>query len=691
MSQTRRFVSSFRVPPLMLHLATAARCLFVTALIISELAYARPIVLATSEVSPFSDSKDVSKGYVNEVVVKAFEELDEQLIVERYPHARAVMLAKKGALDGVFPVHHHERFTDAFLLSDAIPAGASGFLIRTKDFKDNSSPDNLVEWLKRQNLRGIGYLRGTTAPKFLSNETFFNLYPGASTVNLLDLLGKGRIDVLFIDKYSAKEALVNERPNLIGKFNFIPGAEVASTYHLALSKQTPGASQLIEKFNLALQKQKQSGLLTLTLEKYGVYDASQGEEALVVGAPDINAVFQAKAYLDKHDSPLLHSNIQWRIMDETVLRRRLLGDFSVNENSFDLVLIGSYGLPIWAKRGVLLPFKSHPADYDIDDIIPAALHANIVDGQLYGLPFVAETTLTFYRKDLLEKFRLSLPTVLTYNDIKSLAKQVHIPEKEVYGIGLRTRVGWGQNMALVSTMANTYGGAWLDNNMQPTLDSKAWFDAVGMYAELVRQYGPPDNHDMGWQENQELFAQGKLAFFVDASSLGGALFDDHFSKVTQFTGVTYAPLGKQQKGAQWFWSWNFAIPKKSRYVEEAQLLAHFLTSKTFINLLKKAHGEYAAPSGTRHSTYSSDYLQAVPYAAFEHQALKLLSSDKPGNAMVGKQFIPIPEFTAIGYAVGAQINDVVTGEKSVKAALEGAQSQTQIILERAGYFADKEE
>ena len=59
--------------------------------------------------------------------------------------------------------------------------------------------------------------------------------------------------------------------------------------------------------------------------------------------------------------------------------------------------------------------------------------------------------------------------------------------------------------------------------------------------------------------------------------------------------------------------------------------------------------------------------------------------------MVGKQFIPIPEFTAIGYAVGAQINDVVTGEKSVKAALEGAQSQTQIILERAGYFADKEE
>ena len=652
--------------------------------------YARPITLATSEVSPFSDSKDVSKGYVNEIVIKVFEELGEPLNVERYPHARALMLAKKGAVDGVFPVHDYEGFNDAFLLSDAIPAGASGFLIRTKDFKDRSEVPNLVEWLKRKDLRGIGYLRGTVAPQFLSSEAFFNMYPGKSTVNLLDLLGKERIDVLFIDKYSAKEALVNERPSLIGKFIFIPGEEVKSSFHLALSKQDPKSSKLIEKFNLALQKQKQNGLLTRTLEKYGVYKASKNEDELIVGAPDINAVFNAKAYLDKYGSPLSLSNIQWRIMDETVLRRRLLGNFSVNENSFDLVLIGNYGLPIWAKRDTLISFDTHSADYDINDVIPAALRASTVDGKLYGLPFVAETTLTFYRKDLLDKFNLSLPSVLTYTDVKALAQQVHMPEKEVYGVGLRTRVGWGQNMALVSTMANTYGASWLDEKMRPTLDSKAWFNAVNMYADLAKNFGPPENDDLGWQENQKLFAQGKLAFFVDASSLGGALFDKNFSKVTQFTGVTYAPLGKQQQGAQWFWSWNFAVPKQSRYVKESQRLAHFLTSKTFIDHLKKVSGEYAAPSGTRHSTYSSAYQQAVPYAAFEHQALQLLSSDDPSKFMIGSQFIPIPEFTAIGYAVGAQINDVVTGKQSVKKALKRAQKHTQIILERAGYYAEKE-
>ncbi|TKB04563.1 extracellular solute-binding protein [Alteromonas portus] len=659
-------------------------------LVCANFASASSILLATSEVSPFSDSKDVSKGYVNEIVVKAFEELGESLNVEHYPHARALMLARQGAVDGVFPVHDYERFNDAFFISDAIPAGASGFLIRAKDLQGHSEIPDLVSWLKQQNLRGIGYLRGTIAPKFISNETFFNMFPGKSTVNLLDLLGRERIDVLFIDKYSAKEALVNERPSLIGEFIFIPGQEVESSFHLALSKQKPESSALIEKFNEALRKQKQSGHVTRTLEKYGVYKASDNEKALIVGAPDINAVFHAKAYLDEYDSPLSQLNIQWQIMDETVLRRRLLGDFSVNENRFDLVLIGNYGLPIWAKRDILVPFSTHPDNYDIKDIIPAALLANTVNGALYGLPFVAETTLTFYRTDLLDNLNLSLPTVLTYKDVKVLAKQIHRPEKEVYGVGLRTRVGWGQNMALVSTMANTYGASWLDEKMQPTLDSKAWFDAVSMYADLAKNYGPPDNKNMGWQENQKLFAEGKLAFFIDASSLGGALFDKGFSKVTQFTGVTYAPLGNQQKGAQWFWSWNFAVPKQSQYVDEAQSIAHFLTSKAFIDELKKARGEYAAPSGTRHSTYSSSYQQAVPYAAFEHQALKLLSSDDPSKSMIGSQFIPIPEFTAIGYAVGAQINDVVTGKQSVRKALERAQSHTQIILERAGYYAEKE-
>ena len=41
----------------------------------------------------------------------------------------------------------------------------------------------------------------------------------------------------------------------------------------------------------------------------------------------------------------------------------------------------------------------------------------------------------------------------------------------VYGICLRGKPGWGDNMAFITTVVNTYGGQWFDMNWQPQLDT----------------------------------------------------------------------------------------------------------------------------------------------------------------------------------------------------------------------------
>ncbi len=648
-------------------------------------------ILATSDVSPFSNKYDTSKGYVNEIIAQLFEDINEPVRFEVFPHSRAIFLAQKGEVRGVFPVHGDTEFASDFYLSDRIPAGKRGYLIRRDAFRTSpSSSLAITERLKQLGLYGIGYIRGTTLPKAFKLQDPFSFFTAKSTDTLLDLLDKGRLDVVFVDKYSAKESLINERPNLIGKFIFLPEADEENSFHLALSRKVPGAEKLIERINGALHKRTQSGFVQKTLEKYGIYDSrSVTSQTLVVGVPNINAIVSAQAFLEKYDAPFSDVDIQWRVMDETILRRRMLGDFAVNENSFDLVLIGNYGIPIWAQRGALQPFGAPPPEYDINDVFNVARLANTVEGAVYGLPFVAETTLTFYRQDLLEKANLSLPVVLTYKRLIQLASALHQPEKEIYGVGLRTRAGWGQNMALISTMANTYGGKWFDNDMRPQLTSEQWMEAVNTYAQLVKDTGPVDSGDLGWQENQQLFADGKLAFFVDASSLGGALFDPKYSRVANVTGVTYAPVGNQKAGSQWFWSWNFAVPVSSKHTRQAQSLAYWLTSKSFIRDLKKNMGEYAAPSGTRHSTYSTEYQSVLPYASYEYEALKALSAELNQSTQVTRQFVPIPEFTAIGYAVGMQMHAVITGKVTTQEALSTAQSQTESILLRAGYDKDK--
>ncbi|WP_343723590.1 extracellular solute-binding protein, partial [Herbaspirillum seropedicae] len=45
--------------------------------------------------------------------------------------------------------------------------------------------------------------------------------------------------------------------------------------------------------------------------------------------------------------------LRWVTMEESVLRQRLTTDIATNSGQFDLMTIGAYEAPIWAKKGWL--------------------------------------------------------------------------------------------------------------------------------------------------------------------------------------------------------------------------------------------------------------------------------------------------------------------------------------------------
>jgi sorbitol/mannitol transport system substrate-binding protein len=71
----------------------------------------------------------------------------------------------------------------------------------------------------------------------------------------------------------------------------------------------------------------------------------------------------------------------------------------------------------------------------------------------------------------------------------------------VYGICLRGKAGWGENMAFLSTLINTNGGRWFDEKWHPTIDSPEWKKSVGFYVDLLQKYGPPGASTNGFNEN----------------------------------------------------------------------------------------------------------------------------------------------------------------------------------------------
>ncbi len=96
-------------------------------------------------------------------------------------------------------------------------------------------------------------------------------------------------------------------------------------------------------------------------------------------------------------------------LEENVLRQRVTTDIATKGGQFDVLTIGTYEVPIWAKKNWLVPLDNLGADYDVADLLPKIKDAVSVDGKLYAAPFYGESSMVMYRTDLFEKAGLKMP------------------------------------------------------------------------------------------------------------------------------------------------------------------------------------------------------------------------------------------------------------------------------------------
>ncbi|MCZ7865154.1 sugar ABC transporter substrate-binding protein [Agrobacterium sp. B1(2019)] len=384
------------------------------------------------------------------------------------------------------------------------------------------------------------------------------------------------------------------------------------------------------------------------------------------------------------------NKINWIVLEENVLRERVTTDIATNGGQFDIMTIGGYEAPIWGKQGWLAPVDDLGDDYDYADLLDPIKKGLTVDGKLYAVPFYTESSFTLYRKDLFDAAGLKMPDNPTYDQIKDFAAKLTDKSKQQYGICLRGKPGWGENMAFLGTMINTYGGRWFDMDWKPQLTSEPWKKAISDYVALMTSYGPPGAAANGFNENQTLFSSGRCAMWIDATSAAGRVYDPKQSQVADKTAFTRAPVEATPNGSSWSWSWNLAIPNTTKKLEIAKSFVKWATSKNYVKTVGESEGWVAVPPGTRKSTYElPEYKKAAPFADTVMKAIMSADPSKPTKDPVpytGVQFVAIPEFQSIGTIVGQQIAAALSGQQTVDAALEGAQKQVERDMSRAGYI-----
>ena len=344
------------------------------------------------------------------------------------------------------------------------------------------------------------------------------------------------------------------------------------------------------------------------------------------------------------------------------------------------------------KKGWLVPLDNLGADYDVDDLLPAIRAGLTVDGKLYAAPFYGESSMVMYRKDLLEKAGLKMPDAPTWDFIGQAARaKITDKANEIYGVCLRGKAGWGENMAFLTATSNSFGARWFDENWKPQFDQPEWKDTLDFYLDLMKDAGPPGASSNGFNENLALFNCRQVRH-VDRRH-GRRLLRD------QPQGLRRSPTRSASRWRRTTASASAAtgcgpgrspFPPARRRPKRPQKFIAWATSKDYLELVASKEGWANVPPGHAHlALHEPRVPEGCPFAKM---TLDSINSADPTNPTVkpvpyvGVQFVAIPEFQGIATTVGQIFSAALAGEKTADEALAEAQDAATREMTKAGYI-----
>jgi sorbitol/mannitol transport system substrate-binding protein len=371
-------------------------------------------------------------------------------------------------------------------------------------------------------------------------------------------------------------------------------------------------------------------------------------------------------------------------LSENQARAKITASTAMGGGEFDVVMISNYETPQWAANGWLVNLSDYARQtpgYDENDFIPSLKESLSYEGNMYSVPFYGESSFLMYRKDLFEQAGITMPRNPTWQQVADAAVKLDSPD--MVGICLRGKPGWGEVLAPLDTVINTFGGRWYDEHFNAQLTSPETQKAVEFYVNLVRQHGQPGAATSGFQECATQFTQGKTAMWYDATSAVNTVEDPTTSTVAGKVGYAFAPVA-QTDYSGWLYTWSLGIPAASKHKDAAWKFIAWMTNKQYLRTVGEQLGWERVPPGSRESTYQ------IPEYAQISQAYGQLTLDSIGHAdsahptvqpvpYTGVQFLGIPEFQDLGTRVSQQISAAVAGQKSVADALAQSQKYAEVV------------
>ena len=424
--------------------------------------------------------------------------------------------------------------------------------------------------------------------------------------------------------------------------------------------------------------------LALTAGCAGAGSLGATDQTVTIAMVSNSQMTDARALAGRFEAENPDIKLRFVTLSENQARAKITASTAMGGGEFDVVMISNYEAPQWAENGWLVNLSEYARKtpgYDEADFIPSLRDSLSYDGNMYAVPFYGESSFLMYRKDLFEQAGIEMPHNPTWQQVADAAAKLN--SRDMVGICLRGKPGWGEVLAPLDTVINTFGGRWFDENWNAQLTSPEVERAVNFYVDLVRNSGEPGAATSGFGECATQFAQGRAAMWYDATSAVSVLEDPASSNVVGKVGYAMAPV-VEKPNSGWLYTWALGIPKSSDKPDAAWKFISWMTDQNYIKLVGDELGWARVPPGSRLSTYAiPQYKDAAK--AFGQVTLDSIEGADPAKPTVqpvpytGVQFLAIPEFQDLGTRVSQQISAAIAGQKSVAEALEQSQKYAEVV------------
>jgi multiple sugar transport system substrate-binding protein len=352
-----------------------------------------------------------------------------------------------------------------------------------------------------------------------------------------------------------------------------------------------------------------------------------------------------------------------------------LVDLGAGTGAYDLIMLDDPWFPKFAAQDVLTEltplFQKHGASGPDEDFVPSSIalcRHPYQSGALYALPYVGNSQLFFYRKDLFEKHNLK--ELQTWTDVLGAAQKINEQEAtgapgggKVYGYVMRAAQG---NAAVADFMPIfwAFGAEMFDAGGRPQVNSPEGISALKFMLELGR-YAPPGYASFNADEVSAHLLQGTAAMSINWPAWISSFDDAAKSRVTGKMAFTDMP-GARSPGRAEIGNWLISIPRDSRNPEAA---FDFLLWATSAEQMKRSALRGNPP--TRRSVFRDAELLAR-FPAYPVQ-LRSLENSRPRPRT--------PLWNEIENTFGIFLSKANSGELTPEEAMNRANAEIARIIE----------